>query len=191
MEHCALWVLRCLLFQLRHHFCYRQQEEPCFPSAQTVLATWVTWILNRIFCFQKTNYWKPFFLLLFFFFFTCHSISHEIKTVIWMTEKYTLLSYYNNDFTPSKKAVQQLSDIKFLTSEMTDNDCANTKLHSHVKEKKFQVNQLQITFSWLSSLIVLIMTISINIVFILNKILELPENQNKQGRGGVKNYSSH
>lgn len=35
------------------------------------------------------------------------------------------------------------------------------------------------------------MTISINIVFILDKILELPENQNKQGRGGVKNYSSH
>lgn len=26
------------------------------------------------------------------------------------------------------------------------------------------------------------MTISINIVFILNKILELPENQNKQGK---------
>lgn len=104
MEHCAPWVLRYLRFQLMHHFCYRQQERPCFPSAQTLLATWITWILNQILCFQKTNYWKPFFLLLFFFpFFTCHSISHEIKTVIWITEKYTLLSYYNNDFTPSKK----------------------------------------------------------------------------------------
>lgn len=30
------------------------------------------------------------------------------------------------------------------------------------------------------------MTISINIIFILNKILKLPENQNKQGRRGVK-----
>lgn len=78
MEHCALWVLRCLLFQLRHHFCYRQQEGPCFPSAQTVLATWVTWILNRIFCFQKTNYWKPFFLLLFFFF--LHVIQSLMKS---------------------------------------------------------------------------------------------------------------
>lgn len=30
------------------------------------------------------------------------------------------------------------------------------------------------------------MTVFINIVFILNKILKLQENQNKQGRGGVK-----
>lgn len=30
------------------------------------------------------------------------------------------------------------------------------------------------------------MTIFINIVFILNKILKLPENQNKQGKGEVK-----
>lgn len=30
------------------------------------------------------------------------------------------------------------------------------------------------------------MTIFINIVFILNKILKLPENQNKQGKGRVK-----
>lgn len=54
------------------------------------------------------------------------------------------------------------------------------------REKKFQVNQLQITFSRFSSFIVLIMTVFINIVFILNKILKLQENQNKQGRGGVK-----
>lgn len=69
---------------------------------------------------------------------------------------------------------------------MTDIDCANTKPHSLVKGKKFQVNQLQITFSRFSSFIVLIMTVFINIVFILNKILKLQENQNKQGRGGVK-----
>lgn len=69
---------------------------------------------------------------------------------------------------------------------MTDIDCANTKPHSLSREKKFQVNQLQITFSWFSSVIVLIMTIFINIVFILNKILKLPENQNNQERGGVK-----
>lgn len=99
------------------------------------------------FLFSENKLLETIFFVAVFLFFTCHSISHEIKTVIWMTEKYTLLSYYNNDFTPSKKAVQQLSDIKFLTSEMTDNDCANTKLHSRVKEKKFQVNQLQITFS--------------------------------------------
>lgn len=72
---------------------------------------------------------------------------------------------------------------------MTDIDCANTKPHSLVKEKKFQVNQLQITFSWFPSFIVLIKTIFINIIFILNKILKLPENQNKQGRG--EDYSSH
>lgn len=35
------------------------------------------------------------------------------------------------------------------------------------------------------------MTIFINIVFILNKILKLPENQNKQERGRGEDYSSH
>lgn len=57
------------------------------------------------------------------------------------------------------------------------------------RKKKFQVNQLQITLSWFSSFIVLILKISIKkqrIIFILNKILKLPESQNKQGRGGVK-----
>lgn len=83
-----------------------------------------------------------------------------------------------------KQLYNNFPDIKFLTSEMTDTDCANTKLHSLGKEKKFQVNQLQITFSWFSSFIVLIMTISINIIFILNKILKLPENQKKQGKRG-------
>lgn len=74
--------------QLRQYFLHGQ-------------CTFLTWIL----CFQKTNYWKPFFCCCFsfFFVFTHHSISHETKTVIWMTQKYTLLSYYNNDFTPSKK----------------------------------------------------------------------------------------
>lgn len=74
---------------------------------------------------------------------------------------------------------------------MTDIDCANTEPHSLVKGQKFQVNQMQITFSWFSSFIVLIMTIFINIVFILNKILKLPENQNKQERGRGEDYSSH
>lgn len=104
MEHCAPWVFRCLLFQLMHHFFYRQQEGLCFPSAQTILSTWTMHLSNLNSLFSENKLLETIFLLLFFFFvFTHHSISHETKTVIWMTQKYTLLSYYNNDFTPSKK----------------------------------------------------------------------------------------
>lgn len=104
MGHCVPWVFRCLLFQLMHHFFHREQEGPPFPSAQTTLSTWITHHSNLNSLFSENKLLESiFFVAVFLFFFTCHSISHEIKTVIWMTQKYTLLSHYNNDFTPSKK----------------------------------------------------------------------------------------
>lgn len=99
MEYCAPRVFRCLLFQLMHHFFYRQ---PCFTSTHTILSAWLMYHSNLNFLFSENKLLETCFCCCFSFF-THHSISHEIKTVIWMTQKYTLLSYYNNDFTPSKK----------------------------------------------------------------------------------------
>lgn len=149
MEHCAPWVFRCLLFQLMHHFFYRQQEGSCFPSAQTILSTWIAyhsnldslfWILLNSFENKLLETFLLLLLFFFLFFFTHHSISHEIKTVICVTQKYTLLSYYNNDFTPSKKiAVQQLSrhqvsyirdDRHWLCKYQTSFTCQGKKVSS-------------------------------------------------------------
>lgn len=105
MGHCASWVFRCLLFQLMHHVFHRQQERPRSPSAQRTLSTWVTYHSNLKSLFSENKLLESIFFVAVFLscFFTCHLISHEIKTVIWITQKYTLPSYYNNDFTPSKK----------------------------------------------------------------------------------------
>lgn len=90
-----------------------------------------------------------------------------MKTVSWMTEEYTLLSYYNNNFTPSEKvAVQQLS--RHQVSYIKDDRpllilmlCKYQTSFTCQRKKKFQVNQLQITFSRFPSFIVLIVKIPI------------------------------
>lgn len=66
-----------------HHFYYRLEEGPCFPSAQTTFTTWIMYRsnFNFFFFFKKTNYWKPpFFFFYFVFYFL--SLLHIIQSLM-------------------------------------------------------------------------------------------------------------
>lgn len=107
MGHCAPWVFSSLLFHLMHHFFHRQQEEPHFPSAQTTLSTWITYYSNLNSLFSENKLLESIFFCcrfsFLFFFYMSFNLSWNQDCYLDDTEIYTLLSYYNNDFTPSKK----------------------------------------------------------------------------------------